>query len=104
MTNPMVDLVPVITSTDAGCWIAGHEGWRSVATVVRIAVRYGMELPDADMVELDTFEAGDSTTDTVFDMSDEAETYLNTVTPNGFSFGWHDGEFFLMADEWWQDA
>lgn len=36
-------------------------------------------------------------------LSDEAERWLNEhVAPHGFSFGWHDGDFMLCHDEWWE--
>lgn len=36
-------------------------------------------------------------------LADEAETWLNEhVAPHGFSFGWHDGDFTLCHDEWWE--
>ena len=40
---------------------------------------------------------------TVVIASEEAEEYLNSICPDGYSFGWHDGEFFLMDAEWWEE-
>lgn len=90
-----------ITPAMAGCWVSGHQGWRGTSDVVRIAQGYGMPLTDDDETELAAYEAGDSTSDVVFDMADDAESYLNERAPDGHSFGWHDGEFFLMPHDWW---
>ncbi len=39
------------------------------------------------------------------DAADEAEVWLNaTVAPEGYSFGWSDGEFFLWSDQDWEDT
>jgi hypothetical protein len=32
---------------------------------------------------------------------DEAEDYLNSLTPAGYQFGFDDGSFFLANDAWW---
>lgn len=37
----------------------------------------------------------------IMDLADEAEEFLNTLAPKGYTFGWFDGEFFLQLDEWW---
>jgi hypothetical protein len=34
---------------------------------------------------------------------DQATGYLNTLAPEGFSFGWHEGSLMLMSDEWWSE-
>ncbi|HWC37369.1 MAG TPA: hypothetical protein VG476_02515, partial [Acidimicrobiales bacterium] len=30
-----------------------------------------------------------------------AEDYLNTITPDGYAFGWDSGSFYLANDAWW---
>lgn len=37
-------------------------------------------------------------------LADDAEDFLNTIAPEGYSFGWHDGEFFMQTTEWWEEA
>ena len=38
-------------------------------------------------------------------MADDAETWLNEhVAPEGYQFGWHDGEFFLWSNEEWEQT
>jgi len=37
----------------------------------------------------------------VIETADDAEVYLNTLVPDGYSFGWSDGEYFLANDAWW---
>jgi hypothetical protein len=34
---------------------------------------------------------------------DQATDYLNTLAPEGFAFGWHEGSLMLMSDEWWSE-
>lgn len=36
--------------------------------------------------------------------ADMAEDFLNTLAPEGYSFGWHDGDFFLASSEWWDEV
>ena len=41
----------------------------------------------------------------LFDAAEQVETWLNDqVAPEGYSFGWSDGEFMLWSDASWQDA
>jgi hypothetical protein len=41
----------------------------------------------------------------VYNLSDEAEEWMNdNVAPEGFAFGWHDGEWFLWSIKEWQDV
>lgn len=37
-------------------------------------------------------------------LAEAAEDFLNTLAPEGYSFGWLDGEFFLASAEWWEEA
>jgi hypothetical protein len=35
---------------------------------------------------------------------DQATDYLSTLAPEGFSFGWHEGNLMLMSNEWWSEG
>ncbi len=106
------------TPKASGCWLEGSRGWHASATLVRIAHDYGMTLTADDVAILDSYESGLvekvglSTGETVDptecvtgqgDLADQAEEWLNDhVAPEGYSFGWNDGEFFLQSSEWWE--
>jgi hypothetical protein len=36
-------------------------------------------------------------------LAEQAEDFLNTIAPEGYSFGWHDGDFFMQSGEWWDE-
>jgi hypothetical protein len=39
------------------------------------------------------------------DGAEDAEQWLNDfAAPDGYSFGWHEGEFFLWSDEQWEES
>lgn len=102
-----------------GCWIDGHWGHYGVARLVDIAQDFGMETSGLDESALwayrnnvDNFQ--DEQTGEYHDASewmlmqgglaDEAEDWLNeNIAQPGYSFGWADGEFFLMAYSWWSE-
>ena len=110
---------------DAGCWLEDARGWRAAAELVRIAWAYGMPHDDDDELIIQSYD--ESVTVVLSDgtkvgngvndsqdaadyvigqagMADNAEVWLNeNVAPTGYSFGWHDGEFFLWSDLAWQD-
>ena len=102
-----------------GCWLEGHRGWTASGALVEIAESHGMPL-DADdraivtayldsaaSVTLSTGEALDSDgiASAVIDqgeLADKAEAWLNeNVAPDGWAFGWIDGEFYLWPMTTW---
>lgn len=95
---------------ETGCLIGGHHGWRGTVEVIHIARAYGFTLEDEDQELIDRVDANnrmmDATADEWWDaivpMSDDAEEYLNEhIAPEGYQFGWYDGEFYLSSDEQW---
>lgn len=95
-----------ITRTEpvAGCWIDGTWGWRGTPRVIEIAEAYGMTVEPSIKEQgiYNIVEDADGY-DQIVDLSDDAEAWLNEhVAPEGFSFGWDDGEFFLRATVDWE--
>lgn len=103
---------------ETGCWIAGHWGWRGSLRLIEIAEGFDFDqkLTDDDRRAMqavddgdDTFVTSDGTISDPFEwvsgqggLADDAEAWLNKIAPEGWSFGWHDGEFFLWSDEDWE--
>ena len=108
-----------LTSADnAGCWIDGHWGQYGIARMIQIASEFGFvdsasnppfatldcvdialrhlsPGSDVDWLELENMEQA----------ADDVENWLNeNIAPEGFSFGWYDGEFFLWSDESWDEV
>jgi hypothetical protein len=114
--NDEVIILP--TAEDAGCWIDGHWGQYGIARMIQIAADHGfvdtvatllfatldcvdiarrhlVHGSEVDWQELESMEQA----------TDEVEAWLNeNVAPEGYSFGWYDGEFFLCADTEWDTA
>lgn len=103
---------------DAGCYVDGHWGQYAVAHMVSRAEEFGYDNPevialaDRHMDECThggiTHEGIQPLTDDeheiLIDASDEVENWLNEhIAPEGYFFGWHDGEFFLQSQEWWDE-
>jgi hypothetical protein len=111
--------IPKVTEAEAGCWLDGANwGWTGPARVVELAQFYGMpdETGDDNAILAAFKESADRVTmangDVLEDpaglvcdqgeLGDQAEEWLNeNVAPEGYSFGWHNGDFFLMCSEWW---
>ncbi len=106
-----------------GCWLEGSRGWTASGELVNIAAHQGMPLSDDDRALVDaylgrhegdlTLPSGDVVSADDLDeyvtgqgaIADQAAQWLtDNVAPDGWSFGWYDGEFFLQTDEWWQEA
>lgn len=114
MTQQTETTITMATASDAGCWIDGHWGQYATARLVEIAQAHGYandvitdiagrhmwrcEHPTADYTE-GTFISDDDH-ETLIEASDEIEAWMNEhVAPEGYSFGWFDGEFFLSRNE-----
>jgi hypothetical protein len=115
-----------ITPADAGCWIDEINGWESNVIAAEIAMSLGwlkgrdrsetMYLRGEIRAIIRAYRNGSDTArfhaveiDDVPDqvinqagITDQATDYLDTLAPEGYAFGWHEGNLFLMSDEWWQ--
>lgn len=81
---------------EAGCWISGSLGIYAIQELITIAAIHGYITSESYKNNKDK--------DSEVEMweADEAEDWLNdNVAPEGYQFGWADGEFFLMPYMWW---
>lgn len=104
------------TPADAGCWVEGWWGQYGVAHLAEKAEAWGYA--DAEVIDLATRhlatmgpntanspELTDNEHEALSDASDEVENWLNDhVAPEGYSFGWWEGEFFLWSVESWEEG
>jgi hypothetical protein len=101
------------TPADAGCYVDGQWGQYAVAHMIERATEFGFTddaLEDIAARHLATIGPSDAPYitddehDVMIDGSDDAEAWLNEhAAPEGYSFGWLDGEFFLASTAWWED-
>jgi hypothetical protein len=90
------------TPADAGCWVEGSRGWRGLSYMVSRAEEWGYPLSTEDREAIEAYHEGDGDLVIAGEIASEAETWLNDhVSPDGYSFGWHDGEFMLWSAETW---
>ncbi|TCC19946.1 hypothetical protein [Kribbella sindirgiensis] len=105
------------SAADAGCWFEGSRGHYAITAMIQRAKDHGMTFEDASLAAVDAFNAGELTMtaedglvtidllDEIHELADAAEDWLNEyVAPDTHLFGWHEGEFFLMPREWWQEV
>lgn len=100
-------------ATDSGCWIDGHWGQYGIARMVEIAQQFGYDdefvtsLADLKLatMQINThYYMTDDEEEALYEASDAVEEWLNeNVAPEGYAFGWHDGEFFLWSDYDWRE-
>lgn len=112
-----------VDASDAGCWIEGSRGWTGSVRLIEIAESYGFPMDDDDRALVAAYDESreepltlstgqviepDSIHELVIgqgEMADKAETWLNdNVAPEGYSFGWHEGEFYLWSIESWEET
>lgn len=72
---------------------ADHEGVLSMKIYPRFGPPLDYEIT-SDVFEAVAGQGG---------VADDAEDYLNSIAPEGYSFGWHDGDFFMQSGEWWDE-
>lgn len=100
-----------------GCWIDGSRGWTADVYLVEIARDLGMEFSPCDAVVLLAYQArvekillesGETAAVSDLMLGPDGLTYqalefLNEhIAPEGFAFGWVDGEMFLWPDSEWE--
>lgn len=84
-----------LTAADAGCWVDGHWGQFGSSRVIQIAHEFGWQ--DYLVVHPDD--------EFIHDYADKAEEWMNNnVAPDGHSFGWYDGEWFLWPYSTWEET
>jgi len=97
------------TKLEIGCYIDGHWGHYGVAKMIDMAADLGYD--DQEIITLArnklnsthfiNFSVDDE--QMLNDAADEVEAWLNEhVAEDGYSFGWHDGEFFYWANSEWE--
>lgn len=102
------------TPEDAGCYVTGWWGQYGTAHMIMRAIEFGYD--DAEVIDLasrnlaemapvtakifgDPVGITDDEHEVLDYAADEAELWLNdNVAPDGYVFGWVDGEFYLMVD------
>jgi len=121
-----IELLNGLGWAELGCWIDGHWGQYGPDRLVSIAVMHGWDVsPDDDelvlmaQARLDDIGTGrtafeelcekhglveDHALECIVSLSEDAEQYLNDQCPDGYSFGWHDGEFYLWDDDDWKET
>ena len=95
-----------LTPADAGCYVDGHHGWHGHAMMLELAHELGWPLSEEDHVMILAHDSGEDTIagevtlhEHIYAMMDDAESWLNEhAAPDGYSFGWHDGDFFLSPN------
>lgn len=115
----MDNVIPITKyELSTGCWIDDRWGIYGAIRSIEIAQEYGFVIDDTDREAIYAFQKG---VDTFFDadrdefsssgwildqggLADIAEDWMNeNVAKPGFQFGWVNGEWFYMKDEWWDD-
>lgn len=86
---------------DVGCWIDGAlRGWRSGQRLIQIAQVHGFTVSDVDEEAADAYYQADYADDEELavnaevadDLVRSAEDHMNTLAPEGFMFGWSEGD------------
>ena len=100
------------TPDEAGCYVDGSWGQYGIAHMIFRAKEFGYDDEEAIALaskHLDSMHGHNEglSTDEYWllgDYTNEAEAWLNeNAAPEGFYFGWLDGEFFLQSEEWWEE-
>ena len=103
-----------LTADDAGCFVDEHLGQYATARMVLLAGEFGFPGKGVLAIAAKKWacigpstapELTDREEDYLYELSDEVEQWLNeNRAPEGFSFGWFDGGFFLWSDQQWNET
>ena len=86
-----------------GCYIDSHHGHYGIPAMIEFAHGHGFPLdPFAEFtlsMYPDHYHTEDYPTESLFELADEAEAWLNYNRPiDGHHWAWNDGDFGLWAD------
>lgn len=105
-------MMTAVISPPVGCYVEGSWGQYASARMIEIASEMGFEVKGEDALTLDveskaaqhgrTDDERENQLDLVLDLADRAEAWLNDHAPEGFLWGWRDGEFYFQSLSWWQ--
>lgn len=100
--STLATLTPA-TADDAGCWVDGLHGWRSIPQMIDIAVSRGWPIEPSDDVILELYgRDGTMGAEAVAEIAEDALTFMNeSIAPQGFAFGWYEGDFMLWSEADW---
>lgn len=98
---------------DTGCVIDGHWGQYGIARLVGIAECYGYDdeviigIANRKMEECERPGVDNNITideeEWLSDAADDLDAIMNkNAAPEGYSFGWHDCEYYLFSNEDWE--
>lgn len=109
----MTDIIKA-SPADAGCYVDGRWGQYGTAHMIERAQEFGysesevIELAARHLASMGPSTSEGLTTDEYWllaDLGNNVEAWLNeNVAPEGYSFGWYEGEFYLWADSQWEDG
>ena len=93
-----------IVLDEVGCMLSSGAGWHNNYYVVEIAKQYGMPMTveDDNKVKAYIESGGETNADWMIDQGglvDEATEYLDSMTAEGYTIHWHEGELFLSTVE-----
>lgn len=81
--------------------IASAKQQYATSHMVCIASWYGYENPAVGLANIHSdgvYTLSDEQLDEIYEIADACEEWLNkNIAPEGYSFGWYDGEFFLLG-------
>ena len=104
---------------EPGCYIDGHYGWRSIYYQIELARQSGFPVDENYKAVSEAFLEGETeillpgppdepmsdVMQYMVEESDRAEEWLNDFeAPDGYSFGWYDGEFYLWDTASWEEV
>jgi hypothetical protein len=96
------------SENETGCYVDGHRGQYAITHMIDIAHDNGFKLSDLDQYRVNEYNYADSDRadiyETVYELGDKAEQWMNdNLAIEGYSFGWHDGEFYYWSNESWEE-
>lgn len=117
MTNDIARATPA----DVGCYVDGHWGQFGSAHLIERATEFGYDDQQAielarrhlamigpgggrnDEPERDALDENEH--EALIEAASDVEDWLNEhVAPEGYQFGWYEGEFFLWSNLEWSTA
>lgn len=101
-------------ASHAGCWVDGHWGRYALAHMIDKASDWGYS--DAEVIDIATRHLAcvgpsdsppitDDEWEIMHESADAVEQWMNeNIAPEGYAFGWYEGEFYLWSASDWEEV
>ncbi|MGI0134608.1 MAG: hypothetical protein ACREBW_06600 [Candidatus Micrarchaeaceae archaeon] len=89
--------------TQTGCWIDGISGQYIYRNLLQVATSMGYPVSQEEITAFDHDVFDSNVSNDVLASVDVITEWMNeNIAPDGYQFGFYEGEYFFQSEAWWE--